>query len=269
MVGNIKAVVLDWAGTVVDYGCFGPVEGMRALFTQRDIPMEAADVRRDMGLAKGEHIRKLIAIPRIHDTWKEKYGVPPRETDIELLVKELEDNLANVMAVYSTPIPGALDVVAELRKRGIRIGSSTGYTASIMEVVSSAAREFGYEPDAIVTVNDVPAGRPHPFMCYENAIRLGVYPLWQMVKVGDTVADVLEGRNAGMWTVGVVKGGNELGLSREEVEALPPSELQTRVRKVADQLKAAGADYVIEEIGNLLPVMDEIEQRLVDGGRPA
>ena len=55
-----------------------------------------------------------------------------------------------------------------------------------------------------------------------------------------------EGRNAGVWTVGVVFGGNELGLSREETESLSPEEREARYTAVgAARPQAAGAHYII------------------------
>jgi len=60
----------------------------------------------------------------------------------------------------------------------------------MMEVLAPKAKENGYEPDCIVCPDEVPAGRPFPWMCYENAIRLGAYPMQAIVKVGDTLPDI-------------------------------------------------------------------------------
>ena len=58
-------------------------------------------------------------------------------------------------------------------------------------------------------------------MCLKNAENLGVFPMEAIVKIGDTLPDVAEGINAGMWTIGLAKTGNEIGLTEEEIDALP------------------------------------------------
>jgi phosphonoacetaldehyde hydrolase len=105
-------------------------------------------------------------------------------------------------------------------------------------------------------------------MCYENAIRLGVFPMQAMVKVGDTLVDVEEGLNAGMWTVGLSLTGNLLGLKEEEVEALSPQERDEALTRIEAQLYQTGAHYVIDGIWDLPDVLDDIEFRLAHGEQP-
>jgi phosphonoacetaldehyde hydrolase len=138
----------------------------------------------------------------------------------------------------------------------------------MMEVLAPAAAQKGYSPDAIVCPDEVPAGRPYPWMCYENAIRLGVYPMQALVKVGDTLPDIEEGLNAGMWTVGLSLTGNLLGLSESELEALPEAERNQARTRVEAQLYGAGAHYVVDGIWDLMDALDDIEYRLSLGERP-
>ena len=106
----------------------------------------------------------------------------------------------SVLKEYAQPIPSLLEVVEKLRSTGIKsvqqrdTSHDDGYPCP-------GGNENGYEPDCIVCPDEVPAGRPYPWMCDQNAIQLGVYPLQTMVKVGDTLPDIEEGLNAGMWTV--------------------------------------------------------------------
>jgi phosphonoacetaldehyde hydrolase len=88
------------------------------------------------------------------------------------------------------------------------------------------------------------------------------------VKVGDTEADIAEGLNAGAWTVGITKTGNYVGLGREEAAATPSRQLAQLVRDAAARLRGAGAHYLIGSIGELPPVLDEIEIGLALGERP-
>lgn len=92
----------------------------------------------------------------------------------------------------------------------------------MMEQVIPKAAEMGYQADCVVTPDVTGIGRPTPFMLFECMRRLEVYPPRAVVKVGDTVVDMLEGKNAGAWSVGILTGSNLLGLSQEEYEALEP-----------------------------------------------
>ena len=150
----------------------------------------------------------------------------------------------------------------------MKIGSTTGYTRVLMDVLAPEASARGYAPDAIVCADEVPAGRPYPWMCYLNQIQLGVYPGEVCVKIGDTVPDIEEGLNAGMWTIGVVQCGNEIGLSESEIGQLPPLELEARLKAGHKHLRYAGAHYSIDSLSEVPALIDAINERLVHGERP-
>jgi phosphonoacetaldehyde hydrolase len=111
-------------------------------------------------------------------------------------------------------------------------------------------------------------GRPAPWMCYLNAIRLQVSPLRTMVKIGDTPSDVAEGRNAGMWTIGITRTGNEVGLSGPEWDAAPLPQRSGYLAKAATRLREAGADYVAESVAGCSSLIAEIDARIAAGERP-
>lgn len=266
---KLQAVVLDWAGTAVDYGCLGPVRVITAAFQRFGISITAADVRQFMGLMKKEHIRRICELPAVSARWKEKYGWYPGKTDIEDIYLETERLMFSCLADHAEPIPGLLDFVLEAHAKGIKIGSSTGYTRPMMDVLIPAALQKGYMPDVVICSSDAPAGRPYPWMCYLNAIQLDVYPMETMAKIGDSISDVLEGRNAGMWTIGLTQSGNELGLSEAEVQALAPGELSRRLQAIETRMMDAGAHYTAEGIWACMPILEEIDRRLQRGEKPA
>ena len=266
--GALQAVVLDWAGTAVDYGCQGPVSVFVEVFKRRGVEVTPAEARAPMGLMKKDHLRAMCAMNSVAERWHEVNGAPPSEDDVEAMYAITEPMMIESIRNHAEPVPGLLEVVRDLREQGLKIGSTTGYTRPMMEVMVPLAREWGYEPDAVICSTDAPAGRPRPWMCYLNAMALDVYPMAVMVKVGDTVADIEEGLNAGMWTVGVTRTSNELGLTEDETNALPGDELQQRLEAIDRKLRQAGAHEVIEGIRDLPAAVAAINQRLENSQKP-
>lgn len=266
--GPVKAVILDWAGTAVDYGCLGPAAVFVDVFARFDVEVTFDEARRFMGLEKKTHVKSMCALPAVADRWCRVHGQPPGEADVDRLYEATETMMVEAIARHADPIPGLLDTVDALRRKGISIGSCTGYTAPMMDVLVPAAHEKGYTPDAVVCSSDVPAGRPYPWMCFLSAMQLGVYPMEAMVKIGDTISDIQEGLNAGMWTIGLTRSGNELGLSREASDALNPVALSARLSAIEKRYQEAGAHYVAEGIWEVLPLIDDIQVRLAKGKKP-
>jgi len=264
----IPAVILDWAGTAVDFGSLAPVAALQRIFAENGVPISAAEAREHMGVLKRDQIRSICAGERVQDAWNSRYGQPPVEADVERLFTEFLPRQAEILAEFSAPIPGVSDTVRAWKAAGLRIGSTTGYTRKLLDVVIPVAARNGYSPDASVTPDEVGAGRPKPFMCYRNAILLGTYPLWRCVKIGDTPSDIAEGINAGMWTIGITTTGNEVGLSRGEWEALPPETRQSLEVDACRRLTDAGARFTAPSLVECTAILDEIERRLAAGEKP-
>ena len=167
-----------------------------------------------------------------------------------------EEKLLSILDQFTEVKPYVLETVDELRKNGIRIGSTTGYTDKMMDIVVPKAKENGYEPDAWFSPDAVEGfGRPYPYMVFKNMQTLGIQSVDQVMKVGDTVSDIREGKNAGVYTVGVIEGSSAMGLSREEYEALGQAEKEEQIARVREKFLNAGADAVIlnmNELRNLL-----------------
>lgn len=266
--GPVRAVVFDWAGTTVDHGSRAPVAAFREVFRRRGVEVSDREARGPMGTAKRDHIRAMLSENGIGERWRAATGGAWTEEDVEALYAEFLPLEVERAASYAHLIPGTVETVAFCRGRGIKVGSSSGYAREIMAEILPAAREQGYEPDTLVCPEDVPAGRPRPWMMYRCAMDLGVYPMAACVKVGDTVADIEEGLNAGAWSVGVARSGNGLGLSEEEASALDADELAGRLAAARDLLYRAGAHYVVDSVAGVPKVISAIESRLERGERP-
>lgn len=255
---KIECIIMDWAGTAVDYGCFAPVAAFVESFNRIGIPVTAAETRAHMGLTKVEEIRALFCIDRVRNEFEEKYGRSYNEEDVQARYEDFQRVLFASLEDYTNPIPGVVETISQLRAQGIKVGSTTGYNRAMMDVVRPAAAARGYVVDNCVTPDGLPAGRPAPYMIYKNMTELGIPSVDCVVKFGDTIADIKEGVNAKVWTVGVVLGSNELGLTQEEVKALPVAGLAALKQDVRNRMLAAGAHYVVESIEELPAVIEDI-----------
>ena len=252
----------------MDYGCYAPAVVFRQVYERMRVPISIAEARAPMGAHKKVHIRKISQIESVHQRWEDTYNRPPEESDINAMFEAFVPLQLSCLAEYADLIPGTLEAVAEFRKRGLKIGSTTGYTGEMMALLQEEAKKRGYEPDATVCATDVPEGRPAPWMCVQNAMQLGVYPFAACVKVDDTIPGIEEGLNAGMWTIGLAKTGNEIGLNEEEINRLDPEVLQTQLEAVYQRMHQSGAHYVVDGIWDVPAVLDDIQSRLTRGECP-
>jgi len=265
---NLRAVILDWAGTVVDYGSRAPVAALQSVFTAAGVAVTVAEARESMGIAKKAHIRAILEIERVRAAWTFEHGGEPGDQDIDKLYAEFIPNQIEVLADYSELIPGVAGAVAKMRSRGLKLGTTTGYNREMLDYLLERAAAQGFAPDCALCPGDAGSGRPKPWMCYLAAIRLEVYPMAAMVKIGDTPADIEEGRNAGMWTIGVTRTGNEVGVTEQEWLGLPGVERERLLQNAGQRLLDAGAHYVAGSVAECETILDQIEARLADGGKP-
>jgi phosphonoacetaldehyde hydrolase len=259
---RLKALVLDWAGTTVDFGSLAPARTMQRVFLSRQINLAEADARKHMGLPKKEHIRGILSIPDVRSSWQKVHGRLPSDADVNEMYAEFIPLQFSCLAEYSALIPGVHKAVADFRRRGLKIGSTTGYTRAMLDLLLETSAKQGYSPDCSLTPEEANAGRPYPFMIYECAVRLQVYPLSSIAKIGDTPADIHEGLNAGAWSIGVAGTGNCIGLSHAELIALPEAERESRLTQARAELQKAGAHYVVDSLAEVGAVLDEIDARL-------
>ena len=260
---QIKLVVFDWAGTTTDFGSQAPVDVFDRTFRQKGLVFTKDEINAPMGMEKKAHIKTMLSTERGQQLWQNAHSRRSwNEDDIEDVYQCFEDNLRTVVAEYAKLIPGVKETIDKMREMGLKIGSTTGYTSEIMEYVLPVAKEQGYEPDCCVTPDVTEYSRPTPFMVFECMRQLNVFPPKLVVKAGDTVMDILEGKNAGAWSVGIIKGSSVVGLSEAEYNALSETKRKELHEKARKTYMEAGADYVIEDITGLPEVIAKINVEL-------
>lgn len=256
---TIKAVIFDWAGTTIDYGCQAPAAVFQQIFTERGVPVSVSQARGPMGKSKRDHIAAIFDYPDVAARWREKYGIPPDDAAIDELYARFLPLQKEILARHSDVIPGIPEMTQQLHARGIRIGSTTGYTRELMSVVTPLAAAGGYAPEVLICSDDVRIGRPAPWMLLAAMERLNVYPPTSVVKVDDTPVGIEAGRNAGCWTVGIALTGNECGLTQAEAEALTTEEREKMLAPIRDKLFAAGAHDVLDSAAQLPELLHKFQ----------
>jgi phosphonoacetaldehyde hydrolase len=265
---EVRLVVFDWGGTTVDPGCFAPAAALTAALARRGVHVTPEEARGPMGLGKKDHVRALLRTPAVARRWQQSHDRQATEADVEAVYADLVPLLLEEIDRHGSLVPGLLDCVAELRRRGLRVGGTTGYFRAAADRAAAAAARQGFAPDCSVCAEDVPEGRPAPWMLFRNMEALGVYPPAAVVKVGDTVPDMEEGRNAGAWSIGVTRTGNEAGRTEAELAALPPAQRQALLGAARDKLLGAGAHAVVESVAELPGLLDALNASLRSGDRP-
>ena len=265
---NVEAVIFDWAGTMIDHGSRAPMGAFVKVLADFQVPISVAEARRPMGLPKWDHIKALLTHPDIAARWQVAHGSAPTDRDVDRVFDVFVPLNAAVVTDFADVIPGVLDMMAALRARGLKVGSTTGYTREIMERLLPVATQAGLVTDNLVCAGDLKSGRPGPLMMYKCFVDLDIWPPAAVVKVDDTEAGIAEGLAAGCWTVGVALSGTATGLSREDLAALTPDQVAQHRTHATRQLERCGAHYVIDSAAELEAIIDRIDGRLARGERP-
>lgn len=268
MMSDVVAVLFDWAGTMIDFGSRAPVMAMSQLFEKAGVPADEATIRRYMGMAKREHVVSILSEEAMAKRWRAAKGCDWSEADVDALMIDLEPAMAASAALCRDLIPGATTCASALRNKGIKVGSTTGYTRAMMADIIPAAAEQGYAPDAIVCAGETALGRPAPLMLWQAMAELSAWPAGRCVAVDDAPVGIAAGRNAGLWTIGLAGSGNGVGMAYGDFVALSAEDRLARMTPVIGEFTVAGADFVIESVADLHLAIGAIETGLSQGQLP-
>lgn len=262
---HLHAVVFDWAGTLVDHGCRGPVQVFVESFAALGVAVTEEEARGPMGMGKFDHVLAMLALPRVREVWTAVHHAPPDHAAAKAVYARVESGMLDAILHYSSPIAGVRQSIEVMRAAGLRIGSCTGYPRPVAERMAAKAALEGLVPDCLLSATDVSHARPAPDMCLAILRGFGIDDPRRAVKIGDTANDVLEGKNAGMWTIGITLTGSLTGLSEEAVAALSPHQRETAAARAKNELTEAGADFLAPDIPACLPLLARIDVLLGTG----
>lgn len=268
---SVNTIILDWAGTTVDFGCMAPVYAFKKAFERKNIELTTEEIRKPMGMLKIDHIKQLLALDRVKKQWFELYSRPSAEADVCSIYRDFENYLFADLAENSHLKPETKQAMRKIKQLGYNIGSTTGYTKEMMEIVFETAKVEGYHPDYIVTPDDVDSlGRPYPFMIFENMRHFQNHSMAEVIKVGDTISDIQEGKNAGVLSIAVTEGSSVMGLSLEEYKQYSKEEMEQLNQQAAEIFYQKGADLCIKnllELAELLQEQSTIQKRTIKSNK--
>ncbi len=268
--GKVKAVILDWSGTTADAYVVAPAVVFVDVFARKGVDITMAEARGPMGLRKDLHIKALTEDPEIAARWKGVHGKAPDQGDVDAMFEDFVPLQLGCLRKYTGLLPGVAEVTQRMQADGIKIGSTTGFTRPMVDILEEDAAKQGYRPDASVAGDEVIHGaRPAPHMVYRNLDLLGIDPIQSVIKVDDTASGVGEALNAGCWGIGVARYSNYMDIDTpEEGAAMSEAEIARRTAISRDILEKTGAHYVIDSIAEIESVIEKINIRLARGQTP-
>ena len=268
--GKVQAVILDWSGTTADAYVVAPAVVFVEVFKRQKVEISMVEARGPMGLRKDLHIKALTEVDEIKERWKKIHGKYPEQSDVDRMFADFVPLQLDCLRKYTTLLPGVAEVTQRLQKQGIKIGSTTGFVRSMVDILEEDSAKQGYKPDASVAGDEVTSGaRPSPHMLYKNLDMLNITPIQSVVKVDDTASGVGEAVNAGCWGIGVTRYSNYMDVDTpEDGKKLSEDEIKKRVAKTKDILEKAGAHYILKSLADIEPVIEDINKRIARGERP-
>ena len=268
--GKVKGIVLDWSGTTADAYVLAPAVVFVDVFKKHGVEISMAEARGPMGLRKDLHIQKLTEVPEIRERWKGVHGSYPDQGSVDAMFADFVPMQLECLRQYTTLLPHVAETIQQFQKDGIKIGSSTGFVRSMVDILEADAKTQGYVPDASVAGDEVVHGaRPKPFMVYRNLDLMDVSPIQSVVKVDDTVSGIGEALEAGCWGVGIARYSNYMDIdSMEHYESLSEADIERRLNATREILRKAGAHYVIDTFDQMTEVIADVNERLARGERP-
>ncbi len=228
---NIKLIVFDIAGTTVkDNGEIAATFWKAMKEYSYIVPM--AKINALMGYKKTVAIRQMLEEFEEHkDRITEDYVNAIHERFLELMIEHYQTT------PEIAPLPNVMDVFSFLKENNIKIGLDTGFSKDITDVIMNRIGwlEEGVT-DYVVSSDEVPAGRPEPYMIQRMMREASIDDAKQVIKVGDTEVDVQEGKNAGcLYSIAVTTGA----FTRKELESYQPS-------------------FIFDDIKDLIPVVSNV-----------
>ncbi len=224
---EIDLVIFDLAGTTVVDGGQVPQAFTQAL-AGAGVAVGEDELRAVRGASKREAIRTLLA----QKTGESGSGLQARADQVYTAFRQHLMESFDQQGVQA--VPGAAQTFDHLQERGVQIALNTGFDRTITDLILDSLGWRQGRVQAVVCGDDVPQGRPAPYLIFRCMERVGVLDVRRVANVGDTVLDMRAGWNAGVrWNIGVLSGA---GL-QEQLSKVPHTHLISSVAELTCVIK--------------------------------
>jgi phosphonoacetaldehyde hydrolase len=262
---QIKGIIFDLSGTIIDPFGHGPITGLYDTFRRQHIILDSNEVRCATGNNKLTHIKEILKLSTVQNKWIARKDKLPTEKDADDIFAKYRLIQTHFLQKkdFTTLIPNTLTMINYLRKKyGILYGGTTGYDSMMVEPILHHLKEQGFEFNIFFASDQIPRSRPYPDGIVANLAVLNLQSS-QALKIGDTYVDMEEGKEANCVCVGMTDYSDMMGKCMEDSSFYSKVGFdKIRAREIiSKRLILGGADFVIPDITSLGTVVEYIKKR--------
>ena len=216
---ELGLVVFDMAGTTVRATDQVPT-AFRAAFEQVGVTLSDEDIQSVRGRSKREAISDLLT-HHISAADARRLATGVYGDFQRILIERYEEHGVEL-------VEGADQTFEWLQAQDVKVALSTGFDRVLADLL---LKMIGWDKsiDAVVCNEDVPRGRPAPYLVFRAMEWTGCDCIHRVAAVGDTVSDLQAAFNAGArWSIGVLSGAH----SKSQLKSCPHSEIIPSVREL-------------------------------------
>tara|TARA_B100000902_G_scaffold264250_1_gene250394 strand:+ start:334 stop:1131 length:798 start_codon:yes stop_codon:yes gene_type:complete len=254
---KIKACIFDLGGTIVDRYSITPLKSLIETFKRHNINISNNLIFKDMGIDKKIHIENILDDTFIYQKWFKQYKRNPEYDDV-LKLHQIFKNIQVKKSHKIDIIPETYNAFEYLKKNNIKIGCTTGFDKNNADIIGRVLNDNLCKLDNIVSSTCVEKSRPYPNMIHKNMIDLGIVDPRTMIKIDDTNIGIKEGKNAGLWTVGIARWSTYMNVLPENYNNMNDIVIRERLEKSKEKLKQSKPDFIIETLDELPNIIETI-----------
>lgn len=254
---KVRACIFDLGGTIVDRYSITPLKSLIETFKLHNININNKLIFDDMGIDKKIHIGNILEDKYIYQKWFQEYKRNPDYND----VLKLHQTFKNIQMEKSHKIdiiPETYSTFEFLKNDNIKIGTTTGFDKKNADIIGRVLNTNLCKLDNIVSSTCVKKSRPHCDMIYKNMRDLEVSNPKTMIKIDDTNVGIKEGKNAGLWTVGVARWSTYMNILPENINNMNDIIIRERLERSKEKLKLSQPDFIIETLDELPNIIETI-----------
>lgn len=247
----IRLVIFDWTGVVADFGAHGPAESLVRALAMRGMAVPMDEARAVADLSERDQPRALLGQYHLRVRWQQLHRRDWTDDDLTAIARDMTTLRRQSAGRHTGLSPGLRECVIALRERQVQIGLTINACRDAAALCLGAARSEGLLLKATACADDVPAGRPAPWMVFRVMERAGVYPPGDVARIAGSLTGIVEGINAGCRVGAVLASSALMGLTAAQFDALPDDERQRRLGSVRRQFLDAGAEFTADTLDQL------------------